>query len=704
MDVDIKTGTIFYKTEKAFDSGNKIIVHRGGTGSGKTYDLVLFLFSIALRFKDLIITIVSESKPHLDIGAIRILSNVCKPLGLWGKSNWNISTSRWTSPTGSIIEFFSADRIDKALGARRDYLYGNEVNSLKKDVWDELARRSENVIADFNPTAQFWMENWLSNYDKTVVIKSNYTDNPFLPETERNRIEMRVSRDENFKRIHFDCEYGVTEGIIFSNWYQIDKIPESLEEKAIYGLDFGFTNDPTALIKTIETDDAFYFDELIYQTGMLNSDIIRRFDNLGLRKNYDEIIADSAEPKSIQELCNAGYNVKKAVKGPDSIIKGLDTLLSKPIYATKRSTNLIKEFRAYSWALNKDGHPTNKPIDEYNHCFVGETLIETINGSKRIDEIKVGDLVLTSNGYKPVSKFFDNGCDKVLHMSISFRNLVVNIKATANHKIKTTKGWKQLKDLKTGDVLYTLKKSNLKDNFSTETCTINTQAKDISLKEQDIYTETYGSTTMEKYLRDITSTTLTETDITTISKTSNACAGANTLVCTSKKDCHATKKCKKQEIGWIMQEYMHQNGMAQKRVGRGIGSNMKNRWGLEKKQSLNASNVKTNLKPLQGNLIDSVQTNVNQNGEETQVLMTLKENASSVRLNSKPTNTAKQKCVVKNVVECIEVKNVSKENVFDIEVKDMHEYFANGILVHNCIDAIRYAVMQKINRFDYAIC
>ena len=191
---------------------------------------------------------------------------------------------------------------------------------------------------------------------------------------------------------------------------------------------------------------------------------------------------DSAEPKSIQELCNAGYNVKKAVKGPDSIIKGLDTLLSKPIYVTKRSVNLIKELRSYSWALNKDGYPTNKPIDEYNHCFVGETLIETINGSKRIDAIKVGDLVMTSNGYKPVSKFFDNGCDEVLHMSISFRNLVVDIKATANHKIKTTKGWKQLKDLKTGDVLYTLKKSNLKDNFLTETCIINTQANDISLK------------------------------------------------------------------------------------------------------------------------------------------------------------------------------------------------------------------------------
>jgi intein/homing endonuclease len=130
---------------------------------------------------------------------------------------------------------------------------------------------------------------------------------------------------------------------------------------------------------------------------------------------------------------------------------------------------------------------------------------------------------------------------------------------------------------------------------------------------------------------------------------------------------------------------------------------MKNRWGLEKKQSLNASNVKTNLKPLRGSLIDFVQTNVSQNGEETQELTMLRENALFVKPNSKPTNIPQQECVVKNVVECIEVKNVSRENVFDIEVKDMHEYFANGVLVHNCIDASRYAVMHKINKFEFSI-
>lgn len=365
MDVKINTGTIFSKTYNAFNNGAKIVIHKGGTGSGKTFDLMLYLFSLAIQKPGLVITVVSESRPHLEIGAIRILESVCRPIGLWEKNHWNISKALWRSPTGSIIEFFSADRIGKALGARRDYLYGNEVNNIAQSVWDELARRSENVIADFNPTSQFWLEQWISYYDGVKIIKSNFMDNPFLPETERNRIASRANKDKNFKRIHVDVEYGVTEGLIFENWFQVDRMPE--EKEGVYGLDFGFTNDPTALVYTIDDSDAFYFDEKIYQTGMLNSHIIARMKQLGIRPNYDEIIADSSEPKSIKEISLAGFNIKPAVKGPDSVRKGIDTLKSKPIYVTKRSVNLIKELRQYSWALDKDGNPTNKPVDAFNH-------------------------------------------------------------------------------------------------------------------------------------------------------------------------------------------------------------------------------------------------------------------------------------------------------------------------------------------------
>jgi phage terminase large subunit len=366
MIVEINSGNILKRTIRAEQSGKKIIIHKGGTGSGKTFDIMQFLIITAIREKNKIITVVSESKPHLDIGAIRILKSLLKEKGIWKDADFNISTSRWTAPSGTIIEFFSADRIDKALGARRDVLYGNEINSLKQEVWDELARRSELVIADFNPTSQFWLETWMANYDDTTVITSNYTDNPFLPDTERGRIEKRASRDPNFRRIHIDCEYGIYEGLVFTDWQICERTPDGTVR---YGLDFGYTNDPTALIKVVTTPEATYLDELIYQTGMLNRDIINMFAQLKIRRNYDEIIADSAEPKTIDELRLAGYNVKPALKGADSVNLGIDRLKSKPLFVTKRSVNLIKELRNYAWVSDKDGNPTNKPVDMWNHAI-----------------------------------------------------------------------------------------------------------------------------------------------------------------------------------------------------------------------------------------------------------------------------------------------------------------------------------------------
>ena len=367
--IDIGAGEVFGSTLEAFETGHKVVVHQGGTGSGKTYDLMLYLiFCVLMKRENQIITIVSESKPHLDIGVIRYLKTITQQLGIFTKDSWNISKSIFKyEPTGSLIEFFSADRIEKALGARRNWLYGNEINSLKLEVWEELARRSENIIADFNPTSQFWLEDWIRYYDHSKIIKSNYFDNPFLPETERSRIEKRASMDDNFRRIHIDCEYGIYEGLIFDNWMQIDRLPD--DGTVTYGMDFGFTNDPTALVKVLETDEAYYFDELIYQTELLNRDIVAKMTSLGLVKNYDIIIADSAEPKSIHEISLSGYNILPAQKGADSIRSGIDRLKSKKMYVTKRSLNLIKELRNYRWAMDKAGRATNKPIDDFNHAI-----------------------------------------------------------------------------------------------------------------------------------------------------------------------------------------------------------------------------------------------------------------------------------------------------------------------------------------------
>ena len=366
IEVDVDIGYIFEETKKAIDKGAKTVIHKGGTGSGKTYDLMLYLLFLSGQYPGLVITVVSESHPHLQIGAIRILENVLKQTGAYQLTSFVKNPTVWTNTNGSIIEFFSADRIDKALGARRDVLYGNEINSLKREVWDELSRRSELVLGDFNPTSKFWLEDWIQDYEPFNVITSNYTHNKFLPDTERGRIERRAKRDTNFKRIHIDCEYGIYEGLVFTEWQQVDTLPEGKEK---FGMDFGYTNDPTTLIKVVETPDAYYLDEMIYQTGLNNRDIAGLMGSVGIRKNYDEINADSAEPKTINELRLAGYNVKPSVKGKDSINAEIDKLKSRNLFVTKRSVNLIKELRNYAWVTDKDGNTTNKPIDAFNHAI-----------------------------------------------------------------------------------------------------------------------------------------------------------------------------------------------------------------------------------------------------------------------------------------------------------------------------------------------
>jgi len=366
--VDIQYGTIFKKTRQSYEAGSKVIIHKGGTGSGKTFDLMIFIiFAVAMRERNRIITIVSESRPHLDIGVIRIMKQLMTQANVFNSYDYNSTSGLYKLKSGSIIEFFSADRIDKALGARRYMLYGNEINSLKFEVWDELARRSEIVIGDFNPTQQFWLEKFIEYYGDVDVILSNYLDNPFLPETERNRIIRRAMIDPNFKRIHVDCEYGSYEGLIFPEFTLVDQIPEGIQN--IYGQDFGFTNDPSALINTAVLGSDLYLDEVFYRTQLTNADIIQLYKANGVRPGYDEIEADSSEPKSIEEIRRAGYNIKPTEKGPDSIRTGIDTMKQFKIHVTKRSVNLIKELRNYAWVMDSQGNPTNKPIDAFNHAI-----------------------------------------------------------------------------------------------------------------------------------------------------------------------------------------------------------------------------------------------------------------------------------------------------------------------------------------------
>lgn len=365
---DIKYGYVFKQTRAAFEQGAKVIIHQGGTGSGKTYDLMIFIiFFVCLRMKDKVVTVVSESRPHLDIGPVRILKDLLIKSGIYDDARYNDTKGRYIFHTGCVIEFFSADRIGKALGARRYMLYGNEINHIKFEIFDELARRSDTILADFNPSWQFWLENFQRYYAHNVLIKSNYAHNPFLPAVEKERIQLRASLDDNFRRVHIDCEYGGVEGIIFTNWDSVDTFPPECG-KIAYGIDFGFSNDPTAIVMIGVKDGEVYIDEKVYETGLTNQDIIGKLAPYKIPHEM-EIYADSAEPKSIEEIRRAGYHIKPVEKGQDSIRTGIDFMQTLRLHVTKNSVNTIKEFRNYSWQTNRDGGYVNVPINGFNHAI-----------------------------------------------------------------------------------------------------------------------------------------------------------------------------------------------------------------------------------------------------------------------------------------------------------------------------------------------
>lgn len=387
----IRFGHIFDVTQNEYSQGRKIIIHKGGTGSGKTYDIMLFLvIYVAIREKGRIITVVSESKPHLDIGAIRIAKKILAELGITDRVRYNSAKGIMTFPSRSVIEFFSADRIEKALGARRWLLYGNEINTLKFEVFDELARRSEYVIGDFNPTAEFWLEKFLAYYGNYVIIKSNYLNNNMLPAEERRRIELRASMDANFKRTHVEVEYGSLEGLIFEEYELIDELPKEYEWK-VRGMDFGFTNDPTAIINVMMQNLEIYLDEEEYRTGLLASDIARILTEIG-DSSKDEIIADN-KPETIYEINKYGFNVKAAYKPAGSIVAGIEAIKRyKKIYVTKRSINLIRELRNYKWKQDSAGRSLNEPIDKFNHAIDAVRYAVMSKSLQRTRILKVGSI------------------------------------------------------------------------------------------------------------------------------------------------------------------------------------------------------------------------------------------------------------------------------------------------------------------------
>ena len=373
---------------KNYQAKTRYILNAGGTRSSKSISIlqVLYRWCELNPNRNFIISCVSETMPHLKKGIeTDFFDRLLKPFNLYNAKHHN-KTDHSYQLFGNKIEFFSADSADKVHGPGRHILFYNELQSANYETFFHLVQRTEMFIyADWNPTHEFFIyPMYLRNpeYENDItLIHSTIFDNPFIAESIKTDVLRRAKNDENYRKVYLEGELGNLEGCVFKNWSQINDI-DFPKIECVYGLDFGFSSDPSALVKVAKSDGAIYCKELFYETEMHNQDISDRMLSLGLRKGVDRIIADSAEPKSISELRLKGWRIEGAEKGPDSIVFGINTLQQYQIYVTKESLNMIKELRAYSWQKDKNGKPLNKPIDAYCHILDG--LRYTISGLHRV--------------------------------------------------------------------------------------------------------------------------------------------------------------------------------------------------------------------------------------------------------------------------------------------------------------------------------
>ena len=362
----IKTGSLYRSN---YESTADIIVNQGGTSSGKTYAILQVLFSLAIN-AECTTTVVGQDIPNLKVGALRDALDIINAdeAILQQLVFYNRSERVLSFRNGSIIEFNSYDNEQDAKSGKRDYLFVNEANGIPYNVFEQLSLRTrQKVFIDYNPDTSFWVHDKIIPLENTELIISDHRHNPFLTDKTRAKIEALKDKDEDLWKVYARGRTGRVEGLVLKKWYVTT---ESFIDKELigYGIDFGFTNDPTAMIEVRMQDGELWIKEVIYDTGLTNQDISNRMDIADISRGT-LIVADSAEPKSIEELRRLRWTVDGVKKGKDSIMFGINLLKGYTINVDAGSKNLIKELEQYRWKVDKNGDSLNVPIDNYNHAI-----------------------------------------------------------------------------------------------------------------------------------------------------------------------------------------------------------------------------------------------------------------------------------------------------------------------------------------------
>lgn len=370
-------------TKKILALEKRIRVIQGGTSAGKTIAILMVLINYSqVKFKKPELTsVVAESIPHLKRGAMRDFKKIMIAHKYWKDEEWNSTDSIYTFSTGNQIEFFSSDNGDKLRGARRDWLFINEANNVTFEAFEQLeVRTKRGVYLDYNPTNEFWAITEVQKKRNDVdFLILTYLDNEALSKEIVESIEQRQNR-KGWWQVYGLGLLGEVDGKIYTGWEVVEEVPKNAKFLR-YGLDFGYTNDPSCLVAIYQYDGGLILHEVFYKKGMSNREIaesIIAYEN-GLT------IADSSEPKSIDDIKSYGVNVIGAVKGADSVLNGIQNVQEQKISVTVNSPNIWREYNNYLWETDRDGKILNVPEHKYSHSMDAIRYGICFNMNQRMD-------------------------------------------------------------------------------------------------------------------------------------------------------------------------------------------------------------------------------------------------------------------------------------------------------------------------------
>ena len=358
----IKCTNVFHR---AYKSDTRITCLQGGTRSSKTYSLCQLFIVKCLEETGKVFTICRKTLPALKGTAYRDVISILKELELYNEANHNKSELSYTL-NGNLLEFISVDQSQKIRGRKRNYLWLNEANEFAYEDWQQLIlRTTEQIYLDYNPSDPYsWIYDKVITRDDCTFFKSTYLANPFLDEDTIAEIERLKELDPDYWQVYGLGEIGSVQTMIFRNFNLVDEVQGRLIG---YGLDFGFTNSPSALVAVYQSDDNLYIKEMLYEKRLTNTDLANKLREFRIDRQ-SEIIGDSAEPKTIEEIYRQGFNIKPAKKGA-GIHLGIDIMRRYKLHITKDSLNAIKEFRSYKWATDKNGDVLNTPVKINDHLI-----------------------------------------------------------------------------------------------------------------------------------------------------------------------------------------------------------------------------------------------------------------------------------------------------------------------------------------------